>query len=151
MDGTTAATMPRWAVALRVGGLLLLAVAIAVTAYARFGGQAVGPGLFPEPGSPHYLVSPAADTTCTVGGLTLLVPAQQRGLLDGTGFTTEAAEELTCERRNVRLTSGPLVLAHPLAEQDWLTVLLGSALVVVPGLWFRRARPQASAEGKASR
>lgn len=125
----TLATL-RWA--MRVVGVVLIAVTVGVALYARFGGEDVGDGLVVSAGVDHYLVATGSVAHCEAAGERLEIPPLgQREILDGVRIEPDSDKLLTCEGGDVTVTRGSALVLYPVAEYDFVPVIVGAALIVI--------------------
>lgn len=139
-------TTLRWT--MRGVGTLLIGITLAIAVYARFGGEEVGDGLRVQAGRTYYLVASGAVAHCDVAGQPVdIPPLGPRELLDGARVEPRTDGNLTCRGGDVAVTSGPALLAYPIAEYDFLPVIIGAALIVIP----RFLRPSGSRRARQDR
>jgi hypothetical protein len=81
----------------------------------------------------YYLVASGAIAHCAVADSRIdNAPLAARELLDGERVVPAADGRLSCQGGDVTVTSGPALLAYPAAEYDFLPVIIGAALIVIP-------------------
>ncbi|OLT38721.1 hypothetical protein BJF85_08555 [Saccharomonospora sp. CUA-673] len=118
--------------AMRVVGALLILLVVGAAGYARFAGDEVeDSGLPLQSGTTYYLVVTSGGVAhCDLGGRQFDIPPRgARELLDGERVEPAVDAQLTCEGGDVMVTSGPALVAYPVAEYDFLPIIVGGALI----------------------
>lgn len=131
----------RWA--MRVVGVVLIGLTVVAAAYARFGGDDVAEGTRLSAGE-HYLVATGQIAHCTVPGGDPrrfdLSPLGARELLDGQYVqVSPGGSDINCTGGDVTATSGAALALYPMAEYDFLPVIIGAVLIVT-SRWVRPSR-----------
>lgn len=134
---------------MRLAGLCLIALTLAVAAYARYAGAIVGnDGVHVSAGHAHYLVAHGSVARCKLGDQRMVVEPPGREFLAGVRIDPPVGGLLTCRGGAVMVTRGLALGLYPLADYGLVPVLLGTALIMFSGFirrppfgyhphWFR--------------
>lgn len=117
---------------MRLAGLLLIGLTLAVAAYARYAGDVVGEdGVTVRAGHAHYLVAVKDTARCQLGDQRIVVePSVRREVLAGERIDPPVGGLLTCRGGEVMVTSGLALGLYPLADFALVPLLLGTGLIV---------------------